>query len=260
MFVNEDQLIDSEKNTGDAVEDQKIDLLSEKESDGLSNGDFSVPDIDISEAINSLMGNIAQPGQSSNTGEISKSEPQKVKPDANTAAFAAEMYVSVLEDILDGGGEYIGGTQKKYSPGNKFMSGYKKITATAIEAGELTLPTPIQMFYIATLALLAITAFNAFQERKKTRKKTSEKKESENLQLKEATAAVIEQKTAPRRALPENEARRGKFKTEDGFYVFDLNGKYIPKGERFLQPSEKAEKLINQNLSSAEIKKQLQNG
>jgi len=238
-------------------EESEINLLAEKEV-AFDSGE--IKDFDIGSVTDMLMGNL-QPSTKTESvpGEVATPQKQIVAViDKDTANFAAEMYVSVLVDVLDGIGEHYGGTQKKYAPGNKFMDGYKKITSAAIEAGELTLPTPIQMFYISTFALLAITAFNSFSERKKTKAKRAEKKRSENVQESEATKPEPPKSTQPKRALTENEAKRGKFKIEDGFYVFDITGKYIPKSERFLQPSEFTEKLINKNLSSNEIKNEIQ--
>ncbi len=241
--------------------EQEINLLAEKE---VSFSGDEIKDFDITSVTDMLMGNLKNESVAFSNPVQNADQPAAPQKqiiaviDKDTANFAAEMYVSVLTDILDGVGEHYGGTQKKYAPGSKFMDGYKKITSAAIEAGELTLPTPLQMFYISTFALLAITAFNSFSERKKTRAKRAEKKRSESIQEQEATTANPIKSAAPKMALVENESKRGKFKTEDGFYVFDMQGKYIPKSERFLQPSEFTKKLIDKNLSSQEIKTEIQ--
>jgi len=190
------------------------------------------------------------------------SGPATIKLDTLTATAAATFYTDLILPFLVGGiGAAITGDEgyKFRTLGKKFTEAYRETTRRLIESGEITVPTPMQTFAIMTLAILLSNTFSIWKERGKVKKKQAKQSEKAASYVDESVGVPDENNEVitPTRSSPSIELRsRGRFNTEGGFYVFDLQGDRIKKAERNFGPSEIVERAISSGLSKSEDIKQ----
>lgn len=240
------------------IQDMDVVLVRPTESEASNvGGTFDIGDL-IADGMEELAAQRVASGEPSQPSTGGKGQTFKI--DTMTAAAAAVFYTDViLPGAVGAIGEMFAGEGYKYkSLGKRFEQSYKDTVTRLLESGEITLPTPMQCFVAMTLVIIAANAVQVFKERKKRSKKADSQKQREYID--ESAPVQIESPSASgpiRSDLSVEIAKRKKFQTENGFYIFDLEGVYIKKGERKFGPSLAAESAIKKTSDNSEIKELL---